>query len=858
MSKKSEQMERENALHYQVLTEKLPMPMLIHVAGILKYMNAECVRLLGGKSAEEFIGTSIMEVIHPDYRAIAFERVQRILHGEENVEPVELKLTCRDGSETWIETTGIAFPLAGEQAIYVVGKDIKDRKRIEAEHLRRLVELEALYQLSNSVSLANSLEQVFEVAMQSIFSILKVQRAAILLLDGDAKMRFRAWNGLSETYRQAADGHSPWSVEEINPDPIFVEDIEQNVEMAYFRPVAKAEGIRAFGFVPLVQEGRLLGKFMVYCDQPHQFTEAEIQLAKTIALHIAFAIERTQSAIDLRIAASAFETQEGILVTNAQNVIIKVNRAFTAITGYASEEVLGQTPAVLKSGVQDAEFYRLLWETLNRDLFWEGEIWNRRKDGSIYPERLGITAVLNNSKKIINYVATFTDVTRQKKAEEEIFSLAYYDPLTQLPNRRLLFDRLNQSMSASVRHGQHGAVIFIDLDYFKTLNDTKGHEMGDLMLIEVAKRLQVSVRDFDTVSRLGGDEFVVMIDSLSSNKSEAAAHAEQVAQKIRVALSQPYYLLDHEFHSTPSIGVALYQGREESINELIKHADIAMYQSKAAGRNAVRFYDVAMQAALEERMDMEDALRKAINREEFQLHYQIQVDGSHRIVGAEALLRWIHPERGTISPATFIPLAEETGLILEIGEWVLHTACVQIQRWAANPLTRHLRVAVNVSSVQFAQEGFVVQVQRALQVSGIDPQCLKLELTESLMLHNVEDTIKKMHSLKALGIGFSMDDFGTGFSSLSYLKRLPLDQLKIDQSFVRDLAADHNDKAIVQAIITMAEAFGLNVIAEGVETEAQRSQLTHKGCHSFQGYLFGKPMPINQLDAMLAEKSFAL
>jgi diguanylate cyclase (GGDEF)-like protein/PAS domain S-box-containing protein len=558
---------------------------------------------------------------------------------------------------------------------------------------------------------------------------------------------------------------------------------------------------------------------------------------------------------ELRIAATAFETQEGICVTNSENIILKVNRAFTKITGYSANDVLGKSPSILKSGRQDAEFYREMWDSLNRDKFWEGEVWNKRKDGTLYPERLGITAVTNNADKIINYVATFTDITRQKKAEEEIYNLAFYDPLTGLPNRRLLLDRLQQSMAASVRHEQYGAVIYIDLDYFKSLNDTKGHELGDLMLIEVTQRLQNCVGDFDTVARPGGDEFVVLLENLSTEAAASAAQAEHMAQKIRATLSQSYFLQGYEFHSTPSIGVVLFRGHEESVADLIKHADIAMYQAKSAGRNTVRFYDVAMQAVLEVRMNLEDALHKAINLEQFQLHYQIQVDSSHSITGVEALLRWTHPEQGNIPPADFISLAEETGLILPIGEWVLRTACDQIKAWSVSPATRNLRIAVNVSSVQFAQDGFVAQVQRVLQETGINSACLKLELTESLMLNNVDEVIGKMKQLKEMGVRFSMDDFGTGFSSLSYLKKLPLDQLKIDQSFVRDLAQDQNDEAIVQAIITMGDAFGLNIIAEGVETEEQLTRLDSYGCKAFQGYLFGKPMPIQEIDSILAQRS---
>lgn len=362
------------------------------------------------------------------------------------------------------------------------------------------------------------------------------------------------------------------------------------------------------------------------------------------------------------------------------------------------------------------------------------------------------------------------------------------------------------------------------------------------------------MRDGDTVARLGGDEFVVVLESLGTHVGEAATQAELVAEKIRTSLNEPYMLKEHQYHTTPSIGIALFRDHQDSLDNLLKYADTAMYQAKAAGRNAIRFYDPEMQAALEARTELADELRLALDKQQFLLYYQIQVDSLRRPLGAEALLRWEHPERGLVSPAQFIPLTEETGLILPIGLWVLQTACAQLKVWQHDARTRDLTLAVNVSAKQFRQMDFVTQVQRVLLESGAKPSLLKLELTESMVLENVEDTITKMRELKLLGVSFSMDDFGTGFSSLQYLKRLPLDQIKIDQSFVRDIASDPNDAAIVQTIIAMTEALGLNVIAEGVETEAQRDFLDKHGCHTFQGYLFSKPVPIGEFEASLVKR----
>jgi len=406
-------------------------------------------------------------------------------------------------------------------------------------------------------------------------------------------------------------------------------------------------------------------------------------------------------------------------------------------------------------------------------------------------------------------------------------------------------------LSASARNGQYGAVLFIDLDHFKTLNDTKGHGMGDLLLIEVARRLKSCVRDGDTLSRLGGDEFVVVLETLGIHADEAAAQAEMIAEKVRGILSATYMLKDYPHHTTPSIGIVLFQGHRENLEDLLKYADAAMYQAKTSGRNAIRFYDSALQLAIEARALLDDELHQALAKQQFRLHYQIQVDSLRRPLGAEALLRWEHPERGLVSPMQFIPLAEETGLIVPIGLWVLRSACAQLKAWQQNALTRDLTLAVNVSAKQFHQADFVAQVRSALLDSGAEPAQLKLEMTESIVLENIEDTIRKMHEIKLLGVSFSMDDFGTGYSSLQYLKRLPLDQVKIDQSFVRDIATDQNDAAIVQTIIAMAEALGLNVIAEGVETEEQRQFLDLRGCHAFQGYLFGKPAPVGEFESAL-------
>ena len=554
-----------------------------------------------------------------------------------------------------------------------------------------------------------------------------------------------------------------------------------------------------------------------------------------------------------KLSLAVEQSPESIVITDLDGRIEYVNESFVRITGYSREEALGANPRILQSGRTPPETYQSLWMSLTQGQAWRGEFINQRKDGCEYIESAIISPVRADNGRITHYLAVKQDITDKKQAEAQIYHLAYFDALTGMPNRRLLLDRLQQALASSARNGQKGALLFIDLDNFKTLNDTLGHDIGDLLLQQVAERLESCVRESDTVARLGGDEFVVMLIDLNENALEAAAQTEAFAHKILAVLNQPYQLATHECRSTPSIGVTLFNNHEQGIEELLKQADIAMYQAKKAGRNAVRFFDPMMQDSINARAAIENELSKALENRQFQLYYQIQMDDLHRPIGAEALIRWIHPGRGLVSPAQFIPLADETGLILPIGLWVLEAACAQLKAWQQESLTRDLVLAVNVSAKQFRQADFASQVQAMVKHHAINPNCLKLELTESLLLDNIEGTITTMNALKDIGIRLSLDDFGTGYSSLQYLKRLPLDQLKIDQSFVLNLATDNSDKAIVHTIIAMAQSLNLDVIAEGVETAEQRQFLLGKGCHHYQGYLFGKPVPIEEFDALLKQ-----
>ncbi|NVD73351.1 EAL domain-containing protein [Duganella sp. BJB1802] len=564
--------------------------------------------------------------------------------------------------------------------------------------------------------------------------------------------------------------------------------------------------------------------------------------------------ERHVADADLRIAAIAFESSEGLMVTDSRGVILKVNRAFTRITGYTMAEAVGRTPRMLSSGRHDADFYKAMWAAIAEHGSWAGEIWNRRKNGEVYPEHLSIAAVRDQEGHISNYVAGLSDITLSKAASDAIRTLAFYDPLTRLPNRRMLLERLRQVLDASKLHDRYGALMFIDLDNFKTLNDTLGHNIGDLLLQQVGARLQACLRQGDTVARLGGDEFVVLLEGLGCDEPGAISHAEAVGGKILGELNRPYTLGAHQCHSTPSMGVTLFHdGWPAQPEELLMQADIAMYQAKQTGRNGMRFFDQKMQDSISSRARLEEALRHAILEQQFELYYQVQVDGLGKAIGAEALIRWRLADRSFMAPDSFIPVAEETGLIVPIGQWVMETACAQLRQWHDEPGMAHLVMAVNVSAAQFHQRDFCEQVRAALERHGVDPALLKLELTEGMLLENIEETINIMQQLRHLGVRFSLDDFGTGYSSLQYLKRLPLSQLKIDRSFVRDLASDSSDQAIVLTIIAISRSLGLDVIAEGVETAEQAALLEQSGCHRYQGYLYGRPLPADQFRVWLAK-----
>lgn len=632
----------------------------------------------------------------------------------------------------------------------------------------------------------------------------------------------------------------------------FLEDAN-----AYWHNAALRFNFNSVGAFPLSRGGKVRSYIAVYSSEPNFFSPELIRLMNGLASDITFALdnldrehEQRTAAIKLEQAATVFEfSKEGIMVTDAANKIISVNRSFVEITGYSPEDVIGKDPKILSSGLQPAEFYENMWATIAESGSWQGEILDRRKNGEIYPEALTIIRVRNTAGEIINHLAIFSDISERKLAQERIQQLAHYDVLTGLPNRVLFNDRLQQAIISAQRNRSKIAVLFLDIDRFKQINDTLGHSAGDSLLQSVGERLLGCVREQDTISRLGGDEFVVVLNDAGSDG------AELVAQKILESILQPYPIEGHDLRITASIGIAVYPDHAANSENLIKYADVAMYQTKENGRNCYRHFDPSMNESAYERLKLESALRAALERNEFCLYYQPQVSlEDEHIVGCEALVRWQHPELGMINPEKFIPLAEETGLIISINDWVLEQAIKQCSVWRQAGF-KDLTMSVNLSALQFRQHGLVQQVKRLLETYDLPPGMLDLELTEGILMQGVERTLSTLHELSAMGVILSIDDFGTGYSSLSYLKRFPIQQLKIDQSFVRDVTNDASDATMVRTIILMAKSLRLDVIAEGVETKEQADFLYQSGCERAQGYHFKRPVSAQAFEALLLQES---
>lgn len=808
--------------------------------------------------AEEDIGNGLEEWekrVHPEDKPHVLEVLQAHLAGNTQVYISEHRLLCKTGGYKWILDRGLTVSRdANGNPLRLIGlhTDISERKlQEEYKNLRS--------QILEMLASGETMEATLLAIVTGIEKMHPEMICSILLLDRDGK---RLANGITPSLPsffnnavdglEIGDGQGSCGTAAFTGERVIVKDISSHPYWDSFRSVAERAGLRACWSQPILSSTQqVIGTFAVYHRYPHSPSDTDIKMIEESAQLASIAISKNGAEYDQRIAATAFETSKGMFITDTNNIILRVNRAFTEITGYSAQDVIGKTPHILSSGQHDNSFYDAMWAILKQTGSWEGEIWNKRKNGEVYPEYLIINTVKDNKGEVSNYVASLEDISASKEASEKIHTLAFYDSLTQLPNRRLLLDRLQHALATSTRDDKFGALLLLDIDHFKTLNDTLGYDAGDLLLKEVAARLVTCVPEGDTVARIGGDEFVVLLEDLSEKADEAATETELIANKILASLSSLYELPTHKHRCTVSIGATLFNDHREAEEELLKQADIAMYQAKNSGRNTIRFFDPKMQEAISARAILETELRKAIEQKQFQLYYQVQIDHEEKATGAEALIRWKHPERGMISPFHFIPIAEETGMILAIGDWVLDTACRQLKSWQQTPATRELSLSVNVSAKQFNQSDFVDKVNEIIMHHAIDPAFLRLEITESMLLDDIELMISKMIALRKIGVGFELDDFGTGYSSLQYLKKLPLNQLKIDQSFVRDLVHDDSDKVIIRTIINTAHNLNLNVIAEGVETEEQLVFLNSEGCKHYQGYYFGKPIPIDEFEAAL-------
>ena len=826
--KRAEESARKTeALHRKMMANIGDVIVIIDKNGINTFKSANIEKWFGWKP-EELVGRSTWANVHPDDLEATQEFYERLLDVPNASGTAECRYLCKGGSYRWIETT-VTNLLHDPDIQGLLGNyhDITERKQV-LEALRNSEEKyrSLLNNLSSGVVVHNPDTSVFlsNAASCSLLGLSKDQMQGKTAVD-------TGWCFLHE------DG-TPMLLKDYPVNQVIASGEKYQDHVIGVRRADRSEPawMLCNAYPMFDEDGTILQVVATFAD----ITERKLAEAS-----LSYSVSLTNAALE--------STADGILIVGRNGKIARWNQRFVDLWK-VPEELLDTTiddPVLshVTAQMADPEAFLTKVVELNESpgassldtlVLVDGRVVERYSQ----PQMIG--------KDVVGRFWSFRDITERKRAEEKINHLAYFDQLTDLPNRTLLQDRLKQAMASSTRSGNFGALLLIDLDYFKTLNDTLGHDMGDLLLKQVARRLTECVREEDTVSRLGGDEFIVMLVNLSENRNEAASQVELIGSKITAALNKSYDLREVSYDITPSIGANVFLGQHTDIDTLLKQADLAMYKAKNAGRNALRFFDPDMASDVLKRASLDNDLREAIHKNQYLLHYQAQVAGN-RVTGAEVLLRWQHPSRGLVFPGEFISVIEETGLILSVGQWVLESACKQLADWARQPEMSQLSIAVNISARQFNQEDFVNQVLTALDYSGANPQRLKLELTESLLVNNVEDIIGKMSALKSKGVGFSLDDFGTGYSSLAYLKRLPLDQLKIDQSFVRDILIDANDAAIAKMIVVLAESMGLAVIAEGVETEAEKNTLAQLGCHAYQGYFFSRPLPLSEFEAFVKQ-----
>lgn len=745
----------------------------------------------------------------------------------------------------------LVFPAAWR--LNVAGVALLESKREAEENLQGQ---QAVNQLLALPTHQLELHEVLGKALSIVMNISWLQtlpKGAIYLADTDKGiLRLAAQYNLpaeiAEKYAQIDYAYCCCGQAVVQKKSRFCSHLETNQERRY--PEMQSHGHYT---VPLLAGGQVEGVLCLYVDDGHTQKTGDLPLIEALAATIGSLIVRKRAEHDLQLADTVFKHNLScLMVTDAETRILKVNPMFLKVTGYQRKDLIGRTPAILKSGRQDAAFYAAMWERLQKEGTWSGEIWNRRKNSEVYPEWLSITAVRDSKGVTTNYVATFIDISVQKEAEARIEQLAYFDAVTGLANRILFYNHLQKALAHAQRERGQVVLLFIDLDHFKSVNDTLGHDVGDELLKDVSMRLQRSVRDSDILARLGGDEFVAILVERSGEKMDAVEAARKVVERIIHALAEPFEYGRQSFHCGASIGIAVYPNDGNTSNELMQRADTAMYEAKRAGRSTYCFFSQAMSDTIERRLRIEQALRKAIAAEELSLYYQPQVDTeSRQIIGAEALLRWRDGEMGDISPEEFVPVAEDCGIIRQLGEWVFAQVCRQRAVWDNKGYTQLSQIALNVSIHQLLNQNFVKRLTDILQQSGVAPEGIELEITEGGLARYPSETNTVIRALRKLGFKLAIDDFGTDYSSLSRLKSFDVQLLKIDQSFVRDMTVDSDDAAIVRAVIDMGHALGMTVMAEGVETREQAVLLNRYGCSRCQGYYFGKPMLADDFELLL-------
>ncbi len=835
---------QESEKRFKALFEQMPDPAWIIKEHNFSDANLSAAQALGYDHVAELMLTHPSK-LSPEYQPdgeLSFEKSERYMNKAEQEGMYRFEwIHCRkDGSELPVEVTLSALTLNNAPALYCIWRDISERKQAESLLLRSMEKNNILLKITTETAVMSEKELVL-FALEQAEYLTDSKIAFLHYCDEQLEDIWSENSGASSEKNPNKIASELWH-DSYQTGKSIIHNSLENLDVISSHSTSKTF-INRFITVPVINDEQLT---IILCvansrDYYHENGMNDLEL---LANHIWLLIQNKRNLQELELNSQVFHSSnEGVVITDSDNNIVSINKAFSKMSGYEIDDILGENPRVLKSDRQDDKFYQTMWKDILETGQWHGEIWSINKDGHAYPEWLSISTVKNTANDIINYIAMHSDMTEYKAAEEKIKYLAHFDSLTKLPNRTLLHDRAHVALANAKRNKTKLALLFIDLDRFKNINDSLGHSTGDKLLQEVSKRLLENIRGEDTVSRTGGDEFIIILPN--TNFKSAA----NVARKLLQSISEPFEIEKYELNITISIGLALFPDNGYTFDDLSRNADTALYRAKHAGRNGFKFFNQDMYLEAQKVHQVENDLRQAIIRDELRLYYQPQVNTvTEKMVSAEALIRWEHPKMGLISPADFIPVAEESGMIIDIGNWVIRMAVKQMAAWKSTGLPA-INIAVNVSQPEFRQKNFVTKISNLLLEFDIEPQFLELEITESVAADNIEETIAILNKLNKIGIKLSIDDFGTGYSSLSYLKQFKVHKLKIDQSFIRELTFE--DNAIVLSIINLAKNLGLKTIAEGVETQEQLNYLREYQCDEIQGYLFSRPIPAEQFELLL-------